>query len=795
MEAVKDTEVSLVQQNNGEGVGAANTGKCLGQSTTSEICDNGSVSSVDSSSISPYNRLKKNISCWKKAGADQYILSVIDNGYKIPFKETPDSFHAKNNKSARDNPDFVTKEIKNLVSKQCVSEVTEKPHIVNPLTVAYNKKGKPRLVLDCRYVNEKLHLFKFKYEDMQIARTMFEKGTYVYGFDIRGAYNHIDMFSEHRTFVGFAWQYDGKEHYCVYNSLPFGLASAGHIFTKVLRVMTSHLRSKGHNVITFLDDGLGGSTSFTKALISSEFVHQTLLELGFLLSDEKCQWKPTLTITWLGYFLNMEIGKFFIADGRIERIQESLQSMISQLQSQDLSIVPARFAASVVGQIISTQLVLGKIVRLKTRELYKCIDSRLTWESYIFMSEKAVQELVFWLRNIQALNEKGQDFTESFKAEVSMFCDASQDGYGGYLEYNRFSMLEGVSSVAQSQRDIPEVRSRVVGRVVSPEAETVRDIWRSPEVVLKVSPEAETVSSRRTTYKGSREVDPRVSTEMENGSKQVNGSKSFSRASITQDFTPDKVITDEVIGVWSQGERSRSSSWREAEAVKRVLNSNLDQVRGKKVKVYSDNKNVESILKIGSRKEDLQNIANEIFETCQSNEISLSVQWIPRESNERADYLSRCRDSDDWSVQEWVFKHLDAKWGPHTIDRFASFYNSYCARFNSRWWVPGTEAVDALDQVWGKPEINWVVPPPRLILQVLKKVVMENASCTLIVPEWPSAPYYPALQSELVRRRIVDTFVLPRIDAIKEGLGNNGMFAKEPLSFNMLAFKIVSNLG
>ena len=437
--------------------------------------------------------------------------------------------------------------------------------------------------------------------------------------------------------------------------------------------MTSYLRSKGHNVITFLDDGLGGSTSFTKALISSEFVHQTLLELGFLLSDEKCQWKPTLTITWLGYFLNIEIGKFFIADGRIERIQESLQSMISQLQSQDLSIVPARFAASVVGQIISTQLVLGKIVSLKTRELYKCIDSRLTWESYIFMSEKAVQELVFWLRNIQALNEKGQDFTESFKAEVSMFCDASQDGYGGYLEYNRFSMLEGVSSVAQSQRDIPEVRSRVVGRVVSPEAETVRDIWRSPEVDLKVSPEAETVSSRRTTYKGSREVDPRVSTEMESGSKQVNGGKSFSRASITQDFTPDKVITDEVIGVWSQGERSRSSSWREAEAVKRVLNSNLDQVRGKKVKVYSDNKNVESILKIGSRKEDLQNIANEIFETCQSNEISLSVQWIPRELNERADYLSRCRDSDDWSVQEWVFKHLDAKWGPHTIDRFAFF--------------------------------------------------------------------------------------------------------------------------
>ena len=42
----------------------------------------------------------------------------------------------------------------------------------------------------------------------------------------------------------------------MYNSLPFGLASAGHIFTKVVRVVITYLRSKGHIVITFLDDGL-----------------------------------------------------------------------------------------------------------------------------------------------------------------------------------------------------------------------------------------------------------------------------------------------------------------------------------------------------------------------------------------------------------------------------------------------------------------------------------------------------------------------------------------------------------
>ena len=48
------------------------------------------------------------------------------------------------------------------------------------------------------------------------------------------------------------------------------------------------------------------------------------------------------------------------------------------------------------------------------------------------------------------------------------------------------------------------------------------------------------------------------------------------------------------------------------------------------------------------------------------------------------------------------FKHLDKKWGPHTIDRFASFYNTQCTRFNLIWLVPGTLAVDELGQLWGK---------------------------------------------------------------------------------------------
>ena len=118
------------------------------------------------STVSTYNRLKHYKHKWKEAGADCYIMNVIEEGYKIPFKEIPDIQMSKNNKSARDNPKFVEEEIDKLLAKKCISDVQDEPHVTNPLTVAYNKKGKPRLVLDCRNINDKLHKFKFKYEDL-----------------------------------------------------------------------------------------------------------------------------------------------------------------------------------------------------------------------------------------------------------------------------------------------------------------------------------------------------------------------------------------------------------------------------------------------------------------------------------------------------------------------------------------------------------------------------------------------------------------------------------------------------
>ena len=76
------------------------------------------------------------------------------------------------------------------------------------------------------------------------------------------------------------------------------------------------------------------------------------------------------------------------------------------------------------------------------------------------------------------------------------------------------------------------------------------------------------------------------------------------------------------------------------------------------------------------------------------------MEWILRFRNDRADYLSRIFDADDWGLSPLSFHRIDQAWGPHSIDRFANHLNAKLPRFNSRFWNPGAEGIDAFVMDW-----------------------------------------------------------------------------------------------
>jgi len=135
--------------------------------------------------------------------------------------------------------------------------------------------------------------------------------------------------------------------------------------------------------------------------------------------------------------------------------------------------------------------------------------------------------------------------------------------------------------------------------------------------------------------------------------------------------------------------------------------------------------------------------------------LCLRGSWLSSAANFRADYLSRVTDRTDWRLSPAVFADLDARWGPHTVDRFASDNNAQVPRFNSLWLCPGTEAVDAFRQWWGA-ENNFVNPPFDLADQVLDLIEAHNAAATVVIPVWQAQPWWPRAVATSV-----EAFLLP----------------------------------
>ena len=84
------------------------------------------------------------------------------------------------------------------------------------------------------------------------------------------------------------------------------------------------------------------------------------------------------------------------------------------------------------------------------------------------------------------------------------------------------------------------------------------------------------------------------------------------------------------------------------------------------------------------------------FQTCADNRIHLEIQWIPRTQIERADFISRLIDVDDWQLTRSCFGVLENLWGAHILDCFANYYNKKIDRYFSRFWNQGCKGVDLL---------------------------------------------------------------------------------------------------
>ena len=288
--------------------------------------------------------LKNQLQFWHKIGANISVIDVLENGYKIPLVTLPKAAKFPNNHSVLNNANFVTQGVEELLNAGRIKEVKNPPYLVNPLSVSENGSHKLRLILDLRYVN-------------------------------KHAFTYINIAEQHQKYLGFSWKIKGQTRYFVFTVLPFGLTSAPFLFTKLMRCLVTFWRAQGIKISVFIDDGLRSADQM-QSNIHSLVVKKSLTEACFVINIQKSIWEPHRELTCLGVNINPDKLCFSIPQTRIESIFFSLEKIIKNLPH-----TTARKLAKVCGKLISTKFVMANIFQLKTRNLYKIIGARHSWDN------------------------------------------------------------------------------------------------------------------------------------------------------------------------------------------------------------------------------------------------------------------------------------------------------------------------------------------------------------------------------------------------------------------------------
>ena len=110
-----------------------------------------------------------------------------------------------------------------------------------------------------------------------MLKDLLKKGDYMVKIDLKDAYLTVPIWQNHQKYLRFLWRDSLLEFAC----LPFGLASAPRVFTKLLKPVLSILRQRGIRLIVYLDDILLMAPSVEQVLPHAASTLNLLEGLGF----------------------------------------------------------------------------------------------------------------------------------------------------------------------------------------------------------------------------------------------------------------------------------------------------------------------------------------------------------------------------------------------------------------------------------------------------------------------------------------------------------------------------------
>ena len=197
-------------------------------------------------------------------------------------------------------------------------------------------------------------------------------------------------------------------------------------------------------------------------------------------------------------------------------------------------------------------------------------------------------------------------------------------------------------------------------------------------------------------------------------------------------------------GHWSELESMEHINYRELLAAWFGIQCFNSSRSGIHIKILSDNTTTVAYLNnMGGTKKKCNNITRQIWSWCHSRKNWISAAHLPGKKNLQADKESRSiHDNMEWSLHPEAFQQICKTFGKPDIDLFASRLNHKLEKYMSWKPDPNAIAVDAMSENWDH-FFFYAFPPFNMIGKVLNKVEIEKCKGIVVVPHWPTQPWWP----------------------------------------------------
>ena len=373
-------------------------------------------------------RLQRFWQVWHSLGANTRVVSILQEGYNLPFKEKPPLTRSPVIISGYANP-VKSKHIKDslqaLLQKQAVEKVTTPSSLAfyNRLFLVPKPNNKWRPILDLSRLNCYLATSSFKMETPETIRLSLQKGEWVTSLDFSDAYFHIPIGQRSRKFLRFFLHSQAYQ----FTALPFGLSTAPLEFTKVAKEVKLMAQARGIRIHQYLDDWLLRAPCPETCLLHTRTLLDLCHRLGWVVNMTKSELVPQQVFNFVGY-------RFDLSQGLVKPTQERwivLSQKISDLLNQQVCSV--RQFMSLIGLLTATekQVVAGRLhMRPIQWHLKRHWHVPESLEKIIPLPQSLHPHLRWWLNPGNVL--KGQPL-HPLQHALQLFTDASNEGWGAHL--------------------------------------------------------------------------------------------------------------------------------------------------------------------------------------------------------------------------------------------------------------------------------------------------------------------------------------------------------------------------